>query len=102
MANNKRMNKSQFIAAVAEKSGLDKKGATAALSAMNAVVTQELSQNGEIIIPGLIKLSVVVKAATQEKTGPSPFDKTKIVTFKAKPARKVVKARPMKALKDAV
>ena len=100
----KRMTKSQFVAAVAQKAGLDKKQAAAALTALNAVVAHELVKKGSegVIIPGLLKLNVAVKKATEEHTGPSPFDSTKIVTFKAKPARKVVKARPVKALKDAV
>ncbi|MBF8282978.1 MAG: hypothetical protein A2W37_06110 [Chloroflexi bacterium RBG_16_63_12] len=100
----KRMTKSQFVAAVAQKAGLDKKQAAAALEALNAVVAHELGKKGpgEAMIPGLLKVSVVVKKATKERTGPSPFDPTKIVTFKAKPERRVVKARPVKALKDAV
>jgi nucleoid DNA-binding protein len=36
-----------------------------------------------------------------ERTGINPFTKEPTV-FKAKPARKVVKARPVKALKDSV
>lgn len=96
-----KMTKSQFIAAVAEKCDLSKKQASAALEALNAVVTQQLNKNGEVIIPGLLKLNVVKKPAVPERPGINPFTKEPTV-FKAKPARKVVKARPVKALKDAV
>ena len=58
-------------------------------------------ETGEVIIPGLIKLNVVVKPATPERQGINPFTKEP-TTFKAKPARKVVKAHALKALKDAV
>ena len=52
-------------------------------------------------IPGLIKLNVSDKPATAEHPGTNPFTKLPTI-IKAKPARKVVKARPVKALKDAV
>jgi nucleoid DNA-binding protein len=99
----KRMTKSQFVAAIAQKSCLEKKQAAAALEALNEIVIHELTQrgSGEVMIPGLLKLNVVTKPATPEREGINPFTKLPTI-FKAKPARKVVKARPVKALKDAV
>jgi len=99
----KRMTKSQFVAALAQKSGLDKKQATAALDGLNALVAHELGKKGpgEVMIPGLLKLNVVTKAAVPAHEGINPFTKQPTM-FKAKPTRKVVKARPVKALKDAV
>jgi hypothetical protein len=44
---------------------------------------------------------VVKKPATKAHKGINPFTKQEMM-FAAKPARKVVKARPMKAVKDAV
>jgi len=98
-----RMSKSQFVTALAEKSGLSKKQATAALDTINAMVAQQLGQKGpgEVIIPGLLKLSIVVKPATPQHEGINPFTKQPM-TFQAKPARKVIRVRPLKALKDAV
>jgi nucleoid DNA-binding protein len=99
----KRMNKTQFVNAVAEKSGLTKKQAQAALDAINAIVPRELGKNGpgEVVLPGLLKLSVVNKPATHQHEGINPFTKEPM-TYKAKAARKVVKIRPLQALKDAV
>ena len=99
----KRMTKSQFVAAVAQKAGLEKKQAAAALDALNTVVAHELGKKGpgEVMIPGLLKLNVVDKPAVKAHEGINPFTKQPAM-FKAKPARKVVKARPVKALKDAV
>ncbi len=99
----KRMSKAQFVTAVAEKSGLTKKQANAALDAINAVVARELGKKGpgEVILPGLLKLSVVNKPATREHEGVNPFTKEPM-TYKAKTARKVVKIRALKALTDAV
>jgi len=96
-----KMTKSDFVAALAEKSGLSKQQANAALQAINGIVVQQLGQHGEVLLPGLLKLSVAVKPATPERQGINPFTKQP-TTFKAKPARKVIKARPVKALKDAV
>jgi len=99
----KRMSKTQFVAAVAEKSGLTKKQANMALEAINKVVARELSKKGpgEVVLPGLLKLSVVIKPATQQHEGVNPFTKEPM-TYKAKAARKVVKIRALKALTDAV
>jgi nucleoid DNA-binding protein len=99
----KRMNKSQFVTVLSEKSGLSKKQARAAIDSINAMVAQQLGQKGpgEIILPGLLKLSIVVKPATHQHEGINPFTKEPM-TYKAKPARKVVKVRPLKALKDAI
>jgi len=99
----KRMSKTQFVAAVAEKSGLTKKQANMALEAINKVVARELSKKGpgEVVLPGLLKLSVVIKPATHQHEGINPFTKEPM-TYKAKAARKVVKARALKTLTDAV
>lgn len=98
-----KLSKSQFVAAVADKAGISKKEAGAALAAMNGVIVNQLTKKGggEVIVPGLLKLTVVVKPAVPARNGINPFTKEPQV-FKAKPARKVVKARPVKALKDAV
>lgn len=100
---NKRMTKSQFVNMLAEKSGLNRKQATSALDTMNAVVAQQLGKRGpgEVLIPGLLRLSVVNKPATRQHEGINPFTKEAMI-YKAKGARKVIKVRALKALKDAV
>jgi nucleoid DNA-binding protein len=99
----KRMTNSEFVSAVAKKSGLEKKQVTAALTALNEVVYKELSKGGagEVVLPGLIKLVTVKKPAVPAREGINPFTGQPAV-FKAKPASKVVKARPVKQLKDAI
>ena len=52
-------------------------------------------------VVGLLKLKVVRKPATKERPGTNPFTGEATI-FKAKPARNVVKALPLKALKDMV
>jgi DNA-binding protein HU-beta len=100
MAGN-RMTKGEFVEAIATQSGLEKKQVNAVLDALNDVVYKELKAENEVVLPGLIKLTSVTKPAVPEREGINPFTKEKTM-FKAKPARKVIKPRPLKALKDAV
>lgn len=102
MAEEKKMNKSEFLSALAEKTGLNKKQAASVMDAISSIVAEQLRKaHHEVTIPGLIKLNVSDKPATAEHPGTNPFTKLPTI-IKAKPARKVVKARPVKALKDAV
>jgi nucleoid DNA-binding protein len=56
---------------------------------------------GVFTVPGLMKVKVVKKPATKARKGINPFT-GEATTFKAKPARKVVKVQPLKGLKDMV
>ena len=96
-----RMSKTELIEAIASQSGLEKKQVNAVLDALNDIVYKELKAEHEVMIPGLLKLTAVTKPAVPEREGINPFTKEKTI-FKAKPARKVIKPRPLKALKDAI
>jgi len=96
-----RMSKTELIDAIANQSGLDKKQVSAVLDSLSDVVYKELKAQHEVVIPGLVKLTSVTKPAVPEREGINPFTKEKTV-FKARPERKVIKPRPLKALKDAV
>lgn len=100
MAGN-RMSKTELIEEIANQSGLEKKQVSAVLDSLNNVVYKELKAENEVTIPGLVKLTAVTKPAVPAREGINPFTKEKTM-FKAKPARKVIKPRPLKALKDAV
>ena len=95
------MSKTELIEAVASQSGLEKKQVTAVLDGLNDVIYKELKAENEVMIPGLLKLTAVTKPAVPAREGLNPFTK-EMTMFKAKPARKVIKPRPLKALKDAV
>ena len=56
---------------------------------------------GQFTVPGLCKITVLRKPATKERKGINPFTNEE-TTFAAKPARNVVKIRPLKGLKDMV
>jgi nucleoid DNA-binding protein len=95
--------KADVFNTLSEKTGLNKKEIAVVFSAMNELISRELGKKGpgQFIIPGLLKLKVVRKPATKAKQGVNPFTKEPM-TIKAKPARNVVKAVPLKALKDLV
>lgn len=97
------MTKSQVIQAVADahKQKLVRKDVAKVLESLASVGHRELKKTGVFVLPGFAKFLVIKKAATKERAGINPFTKEPI-TIKAKPARKVLKARPVKAAKDAV
>jgi nucleoid DNA-binding protein len=97
----KRMSKTELVEAIASQSGVEKKQVNAVLDSLNSVVYKELKAENEVVIPGLLKLVTVKKPAVPAREGINPFTKEKTM-FKAKPARQVIKPRPLKALKDAI
>ena len=52
-------------------------------------------------VPGLMRITVKRKPATKARKGINPFTKEEVM-FKAKPARNVVKVRPLRGLKEMV
>jgi len=97
------LTKSQIIQAIADahKDKLARKDVARVLESMSAVGYKELKKNGLFVLPGFAKFVVIKKPATKERQGINTFTKEPM-TFKAKPARKVLKARPVKAAKDAL
>lgn len=95
----KGLTKSQLMAVLAEAAGLSKKQVGEVFEALSATIADELKAGRPFTIPGLAKIVLQHKKATPARPGISPFTKEPIV-IKAKPARKVVRVRPVKALKD--
>ena len=97
------LTKSQIIQAIADahKEKLARKDVAGVLESLATVGYKELKKNGIFVLPGFAKFVVQKKPATKERQGINPFTKEPTV-FKAKPARKIVRARPVKAAKDAV
>ncbi len=93
--------KSEVISNIANKTELSRKQVSAVFDALAEQIKTALGKKGPgvFVIPGLVKLTVVTKPAVKAHKGINPFTKQEQV-FKAKPARKVVKVRTLKALKD--
>ncbi|MDB5601344.1 MAG: histone family protein DNA-binding protein [Xanthobacteraceae bacterium] len=95
------MTKSQLIEKIATANELTKSNVKGVLETLTDIGYKELKKNGVFLVPGFAKFVVVKKPATKARKGTNPFT-GEAMTFKAKPARKIVRARPVKAAKDAV
>jgi len=99
----KPMTKSEIVSGIADETGLTKKDVGSVFEVMADQIKKSLSKRGSgaYTVPGLMKLIVQRKPATKARKGINPFTREETV-FKAKPARNVVKIRPLKNLKDMV
>jgi nucleoid DNA-binding protein len=99
----KSLSKSGLIQAIAEAVGeeLTRKQVRSVLESLIGVGHRELKKSGVFTLPGFAKFRVVKKPATKARQGINPFTKQP-QTFAAKPASKSVRARPIKAIKDAL
>ena len=95
--------KSEILTNVAEETGLSRKQVASVLDALGAQIRSALAKKGPGVfaVPGLVKIVVINKPAVAARKGINPFTKQEQM-FAAKPARKVVKVRPLKNLKDMV
>ena len=93
--------KTEVLNNIAQATDLSKKQVAAVLDALSGEVAKAVGDSGPkaFTIPGLCKISVQHKPAVPERQGINPFTKEE-TTFKAKPARNVIKIRPLKNLKD--
>lgn len=96
-------NKSQLFADIGAMTELSKKQVSSVFEELGHVVHRHLRNGsaGEFTLPGLLKCVVKRKPATKSRKGINPFT-GEMITFKAKPARNVVKVRPLKRLKEMV
>ncbi len=100
---NKPRTKSDVFRALSESTGLTRRQVADVFDNMAGLIKQDLSSRGPGIfnVPGLMKITVQKKPATKARKGINPFTGEEIM-IKAKPARKVVKVRPLKGLKEMV
>ena len=97
----KHASKSEILARIAASTELSRKQVASVFDALSTDIQQSLGKKGPgvFVVPGLMKINVIQKPATKARKGINPFTKQEQM-FKAKPARKVVKVRPLKALKE--
>jgi nucleoid DNA-binding protein len=95
--------KGQILAELAEKTGLSKKDVGGLFDELTALIERHISKKaiGEFTLPGLLKITTIHKKAQKARKGINPFTGQETM-FKAKPARTVVKVRPLKKLKAMV
>jgi DNA-binding protein HU-beta len=99
----KLMSKSELIQKIADlhPNTMTRKDVKGVIESLAEVGYKELKKTGAFFVPGFAKFVVIKKPATKERKGINPFTKEPAI-FKAKPARKIIRARPVKAAKDAV
>jgi DNA-binding protein HU-beta len=91
----KRMTQSQFVKLIAAKCGISNKVAKAVVDTYAAVAVAETKKGGVFVLPGLGRLVRVERKARMGRN-PATGEAIKI------PAKKVVKFRVAKAVKDAI
>ncbi|WMS88696.1 HU family DNA-binding protein [Pleionea litopenaei] len=96
-----RYNKSQMLNEIAENTELSRKQVSSVIDELSDIIERHIKKRacGEFVMPGLFKVQTVRKPATKARKGINPFTGEETV-FKAKPARTVVKVRPLKKLKE--
>ena len=102
-ARGKARTKSEIYSIISENVGISRKETAAVFDTLSDIIAADLAKGavGYCNVPGMAKVLVQRKKATKARKGINPFTKEPTI-FKAKPARNVVKIRPLKALKDRV
>jgi len=97
------MTKSAMLEQIAQNTGLARKQVSAVFDELVALIEAHLKKGavGQFTFPGIMKIEIKRKPATKARKGLNPFTGEETV-FKAKPARNVVRIRPLKKVKDMV
>jgi nucleoid DNA-binding protein len=95
------LTKSEILTSIAETTGLSRKDVASVFDALSGLIKTNVGKKGPglFVVPGLMKIMVVQKPATKAHKGINPFTKQEQM-FAAKPARKVIRVRPLKALRE--
>jgi nucleoid DNA-binding protein len=95
--------KTEIFTSISEQTGLTKKDVAAVFDAMTAEIGKAVGKRGPgmFTIPGLCKIVRQHKPAQGKRQVRNPAT-GEMIWSKPKPARNVVKVRPLKALKDMV
>ena len=99
----KPLKKAQLYSHLSDCTEVSRKEISGIFEALGEVMESHLKKGGpgEFTVPGLMKCKVIRKPATKARKGINPFTGEPTM-FKAKPARNVIKVRPLKALKEMV
>merc|ERR1712146_240070 len=95
----KSMTKGAIAEALATECELKKSVCAKLINSLAEVATEQVKSTGVFALPGLCRLKTRVKPAT--KAGKREVF-GKVVMVKARPARKIVKAYPVAALKNSI
>ena len=95
--------KSATFQRIAEATSMSRKQVASFFDELGKLIKNELGKKGPGVfnVPGLLKIKRVEKPATKAREGRNPATGEPIM-IKAKPKRTVVRALPLKALKEMV
>ena len=95
--------RAELIQAITEQHSpkLTRQDVKGVLESLANIGYKQLKKSGEFLVPGFAKFVVIKKPATKAHKGINPFTKEPMI-FKAKSARKILKARMIKAAKDGI
>lgn len=98
----KAITKSETYQQIATATELSRKQVASVFDELSKLIKHEVGKKGPGIftLPGLAKIKREHKDATKGGTRPNPFKPGEMMEVKPKPARDVVKVRPLKALKE--
>ena len=97
------MTKSAIVSEIVLNTELTKKQVSSVFDELTILIERHIKKRapGQFTLPGLMKIEVKRRSATKARKGINPFTREETV-FKAKPARRVVKIRPLKKVKDMI
>ena len=100
-ANGKAPTKGEILNNIAQATELSRKQVASVFEALGNEIKSNVGKKGPglFVVPGLMKIMVKQKPATKARKGINPFTKQEVM-FKAKPASRQIKIRPLKNLKD--
>lgn len=95
------LTKGGIVKALMDMTTLPKRDIVAVLDGIGSLIELHVKSRGpgKFVMPGLMKISVVKKPATPARKGRNPFTGEEVM-FKAKPARRAVKIRALRKLKE--
>ena len=93
--------KSEIFGTIADKTEISKRDISLIFNELNPIIRKSLRASGGFTLPGLCKMTVKRKPATKARKGINPFTGEEMM-FKAKPASKAVRIRPLKNVKEMV
>jgi hypothetical protein len=99
--------KGELFGLLAEHNGLSRKQIAAIFDTLGSVMKVDLAKPSPdkpkiFVVPGMMKVQAIYKPATKAATKPNPFKPGEMMEVKPKPARTVIKIRPLKGLKAMV
>ena len=106
-ASGKVRTKSEVYTTIAEHTGLARKQVAQVFEVLGRVMAVDLAKPAAerpkvFVVPGMMKVNAIYKPPTKATTRANPFKPGEMMEVKAKPARTVIKIRPLKALKAMV